>query len=121
MSRVMTFGSWLKQRRRELGVTQDELSERIGCSVFTLRKLEAGVRRPSGQIAHLLADYLHVPNEEREAFIAFARTGKPSSALASIGSSDEGAGQYAVHAPWRFSHLSRTNLPALLTTLVGRE
>jgi predicted ATPase/transcriptional regulator with XRE-family HTH domain len=121
MSRVMTFGSWLKQRRRELGFTQDELSERIGCSVFTLRKLEAGARRPSGQIAQLLADYLHVRHEEREAFIAFARTGMPSSALVTLGSSNEGAGQYAVHVPWRSSHLSRTNLPALLTTLVGRE
>jgi len=112
MSEVMTFGGWLKGRRRELGVTQDELSERIGCSVFTLRKLEAGVRHPSGQIARLLADYLRIPHDEQEAFITFARSGRAGSPeIGSPGST----------VPWRTVHLRQSNLPAALTPLIGRE
>jgi len=59
----ITFDDWLKQRRTELDVTRDELSERLGFSLDLLRKLESGESRPSGQIAHLLADYFHIPAE----------------------------------------------------------
>ena len=74
MNENITFGSWLKQRRREAGVTQEELAERIGCSGTAIRKIELGERRPSGQIAQLLAEYLKIDADEREAFIDFARS-----------------------------------------------
>jgi predicted ATPase/DNA-binding XRE family transcriptional regulator/Tfp pilus assembly protein PilF len=109
MAEGITFGSWLKQRRKELGLTQEELAERVDCSYGTMRKLEADERRPSGQIAHLLAGYFHVPDDEREAFVTFARTGRSAS------------GEAASHAPWREVHLRQTNLPTALTPLVGRE
>src|SRR5436190_7939951 len=73
-----TFGSWLKQRRKELGVAQDELAERIGCSEAMLWKIEAGRRHPSSQIAHLLAYYFRIPTDEHEAFVAFARSSEPT-------------------------------------------
>jgi hypothetical protein len=38
------FGDWLKARRRALDLTQEELAQR-GCSIFALRKIEAGERR----------------------------------------------------------------------------
>jgi len=67
------FGEWLKQRRKALDLTQDELAERAGCSVFALRKIESGERRPSKQLAGLLAAALEIPEEEQQTFIRVAR------------------------------------------------
>jgi transcriptional regulator with XRE-family HTH domain len=43
----MTFGDWLKVRRRQLDLTQKALAYEAGCGLGTLRKLENGSRRPS--------------------------------------------------------------------------
>ena len=45
-----TFGSWLKLRRRQLDLTQNELAEQVGCSVDTVRKIERDSRRLSKQL-----------------------------------------------------------------------
>lgn len=45
----------------------------VGCSVGTIRKIEADERRPSRQIATLLADVLEIPPGQREAFYEAAR------------------------------------------------
>ncbi|MBK6561992.1 MAG: helix-turn-helix transcriptional regulator [Dehalococcoidia bacterium] len=46
------FGEWLKRRRQNLDLTQAKLAERCaGCTVFALRKIESGERRPSKQLA----------------------------------------------------------------------
>ena len=74
MNKVVSFGSWLKQRRKALDLTQGMLAERIGYSPRTLEKIESGERRASRQIAELLADALGVPDGERQAFVEFART-----------------------------------------------
>src|SRR5437588_5296021 len=66
---------WLKQRRKELDLTQFDLAERLGCSEDTIQKIEAGGRRPSRQVAQLLAQCLEIPREEWPAFIQRARTG----------------------------------------------
>ncbi|HNB52553.1 MAG TPA: helix-turn-helix transcriptional regulator, partial [Anaerolineales bacterium] len=71
-----TFGNWLKHRRRALDFTQEQLAACAGCSVVTIRKFEADERRPSKQLAELLARCLQIPADEREKFIQFAR--KPS-------------------------------------------
>ncbi|NJC97582.1 MAG: helix-turn-helix transcriptional regulator, partial [Anaerolineae bacterium] len=55
-----SFGDWLKARRKTLDLTQEELSSQAGCSVFALRKIETGERRPSKQLAALLADALQI-------------------------------------------------------------
>src|ERR687884_1530665 len=68
-----SFGSWLRQRRREAGIARDDLAERAACSSITLQKIEAGERRPSRQLALILAQVFSVPIDEREAFVAFAR------------------------------------------------
>jgi predicted ATPase/transcriptional regulator with XRE-family HTH domain len=69
----VVFYEWLKRRRKALDMTQAELSERAGCSVFALRKIEAGDRRPSKQLAGLLAKALEIPAEQHQAFIRVAR------------------------------------------------
>ncbi|MBK8418817.1 protein kinase [Candidatus Villigracilis saccharophilus] len=74
MSAEFSFGMIAKNRRRELGLTQDELARRVGCAPITLRKIEADDLRPSVQIAERLAMALNVPLEERAAFVKLART-----------------------------------------------
>jgi predicted ATPase/transcriptional regulator with XRE-family HTH domain len=71
----LSFGAWLRQRRRELDLTQAELAERLFCAKGTVRRLEADDLRPSKQLAEQIAAVLAVPTEQRAAFIAFARSG----------------------------------------------
>lgn len=67
------FGEWVKRRRKALDLTQEELAQRAGCSVFALRKIEAGVRKPSKQLAGLLATALEISLDEKDSFIKVAR------------------------------------------------
>lgn len=69
-----TFGAWLKRRRRQLDLTQKGLGHRAGCSVGMIRKMEADERRPSRQLAALLAQHLGIPPDQHEPFIAFSRS-----------------------------------------------
>src|SRR5712671_6754577 len=73
MSTEQSFGSWLRQQRRALDLTQEELARQVGCSAITLRKLEAEERKPSKQIAERLAEVLKVPADGRADFLRFAR------------------------------------------------
>lgn len=67
------FNEWLKRRRKALDLTQEELAKRAGCSVGALRKIESGDRRPSKQLAGLLAQALEIPDEDQSTFIRIAR------------------------------------------------
>jgi len=71
-----TFGAWLKQRRRELDLTQEALAEHAGCSPQMIRRVEAGTARPSRQLAELLVISLQVPPAERDEYVQWARTGQ---------------------------------------------
>ena len=75
MAASITFGTWLKRRRRQLDITQKELAYQAGCSVGTIRKIEADARRPVfSTTGHPpLSQHLDIPAEEPEAFIAYAR------------------------------------------------
>jgi predicted ATPase/DNA-binding XRE family transcriptional regulator len=92
------FGKWVKQRRKSLDATQDEFARRIGCTVSLLQKIETGARRPSRELAALIATALETAPSKRAAFIAFAR--------------DESAARAFFCAP--------NNLPAPTTPLIGR-
>jgi predicted ATPase/DNA-binding XRE family transcriptional regulator len=73
MEPEVSFGAWLGRRRRALGLTQKELAHCVGCSVSAIRKIELDERRPSRQIAELLAGCLKIPANEREKFLKVAR------------------------------------------------
>ncbi|MDQ6746824.1 MAG: NB-ARC domain-containing protein, partial [Candidatus Dormibacteraeota bacterium] len=101
----------------------------MGCAAITLQKLESGARRPSRQIALLLARYFGVPPDEQEAFITFARALSASdSAPAWLPSATRGAPHVPwepsapaqTHTPWRGAHLRKSNLPNPPTALIGR-
>src|SRR5690349_12165925 len=95
----ITFGKWLKQTRQQRGIGTAQFAELIGCSTITLLKIEAGERRPSRQIAELLAEHLRVPPDEWELFITFARLGRSTSAAPAAPATPAGAA--ASRAPWR--------------------
>ncbi len=67
------FSLILKQRRKALDLTQDDLARLVGCAAVTIQKIEEGRRRPSKHVAALLADHLAIAEEEREAFLRLAR------------------------------------------------
>ena len=42
----VTFGTWLRQRRRALDLTQEALADQVGCARITLRRIEADELKP---------------------------------------------------------------------------
>ncbi|HMZ08578.1 MAG TPA: helix-turn-helix transcriptional regulator, partial [Anaerolineales bacterium] len=77
MKQESSFGSFVRQRRREMDLTQEELARRVGCAAITLRKIEADDLRPSVQIAERLAMALGIPLDERAEFVRRARAITP--------------------------------------------
>ena len=114
---LLNFGQWVKQRRGRLDLTQSELADSAGCSVFAVRKIESGDRRPSKQLASLLIDPLQIPQDQRDVFVRVARGELPLARL-----QPELAGVHitpqATSAP---KPPPRDNLPVNLNPLVGRE
>jgi predicted ATPase/transcriptional regulator with XRE-family HTH domain len=112
MELLDSFGDWLRRRRTALRFTRGELAECVGCSVSALRKIEADERRPSRQLAELLANCLAIPVEEQPRFVEAARGARLVSQLglpepATVPQVQQGT------PPW--------NLPSPTTSLVGRE
>lgn len=117
MNSLDSFGDWLRQRREALGLTRPELAGCAGCSVSGLRKIEAGERRPSRQLAELLAQCLHIALEEQPAFIEAARglrwvgrLGQPAARSLTTSAQTHAMRSWSVG-----------NLPSPATPLVGRE
>ena len=104
------FGHWLRQQREARRLTREEFAERIGCSVSALRKFESGERRPSRQIAELIANCLEIPSTERTTFIRVARGDLNVERIIPA----PAASRPNIPSP-------KTNLPAQPTPLIGRE
>jgi predicted ATPase/transcriptional regulator with XRE-family HTH domain len=78
MSDSVSVGSWLKSRRKDLDLTQEALAEQVKCTVFTIRRIEAGTMRPSRQLADLLAKALEVPPADQPNFVQWLRSQPPT-------------------------------------------
>jgi predicted ATPase/DNA-binding XRE family transcriptional regulator len=109
-----SFGAWLKRRRKTLDLTQEALAEQVGCSVATIQKIEADERRPSRQMAGLLAQHLSIPADERAIFLKVARGELRTDRLA------EAAQTIVITRPTAAPR-PVSNLPVPATPLVGRE
>jgi predicted ATPase/transcriptional regulator with XRE-family HTH domain len=106
-----TFGEWLHGQRKERKLTREDFARRVGCSVAMLRKIEDGERRPSAQIAELMANCLDIPLAEHSTFVRVAR-GELSVDRLHHGSKPVAAPN--ISSP-------KTNLPIFATPLIGRE
>ncbi len=82
---AVSFGRWLKERRKLLDLTQDQLARKVGCALITIKKLEADERRPSRQIAERLLEVLAIPEDDQVAFLRLARGMRRDDQVASRG------------------------------------
>src|SRR5262245_33287779 len=106
------FGPWLRRRRRELDLTQNQLAQHVGCAADTVRKLEAGMRRPSRAMAERLALCLAIPAEQRDAFCTAARAGR----------APHDRGPIPTYTALTTAVPLRTSrLPSPMTSFIGRE
>lgn len=104
MGEPAPFGLWLRQLRRERDLTQEALGQQAGCGADTVKKIEAGQRRPSRQLAARLATALRLSDVEGVVFLAAARRSPPTVLPAAVAD----------------ARRSRLSLPASPTPLVGR-
>ncbi|MEZ4861324.1 MAG: tetratricopeptide repeat protein [Caldilineaceae bacterium] len=120
MSDSLSFGAWLKQRRRALDLTQQELAQRTACSLSTLRKIESDDLIPSKELAQLLAEAVGVSAAEQDAFVAFARGAQVTfAAPAQLQATPAATSSTVVTLPKATP--TGYYLPTPLTGLVGRE
>jgi predicted ATPase/transcriptional regulator with XRE-family HTH domain len=112
MNSEISFGRWLKERRKALDLTQYDFARRIGCAIVTIRKIESDQRRPSTQLAELMAEQLELSADERKAFLRFARIEPNSSRLTLPGHTDGVVGRLIRR---------QIILPSPLTPLIGRD
>lgn len=109
-----SFGYWVRRRRLALDLTQAELGRRAGASAAAIRKIEADERRPSRELAELLASALGVPDGERAAFLRAARG---VASVEHLSAAAELSARPALPPP---SPATPHNLPAPLTSFVDR-
>jgi len=63
-NRANTLGAVLRQRRRQLEITQQEVARRVGVRANYIGYLERNMRRPSTGVLGKLARVLHLDREE---------------------------------------------------------
>lgn len=93
MDTVGSFGALLRQRRRMLDLTQEELANAVGCALVTIRKMETEQRRPSKALAERVANCLNIGVAEYAGFMALARHDPLSSPVATEESAQESVDQ----------------------------
>lgn len=104
MERDRSFGRLLQQLRKRRDLTQEALAQQAFCAVDTIKKIEAGVRRPSRQLAEQFANVLVLAEDERATFLSLARA--------------RGTGERAAEQPTRPRRIKLPHQPALF---VGRQ
>lgn len=109
-----SFGTWVKRRRKALDLTQQGLAKQIGCSPSLIFKIESDERRPSRQMAELLAEKLDIPAEQHSLFLKTARQEKSPDSLDAIP-------PLSRFEPASAPEPHHSHLPVSPTPLIGRE
>jgi len=104
MPESISFGTWLRQQRRALDLTQKAFANRVGCAEITVRRMEADEYKPSKELALVLFEKLGIPEPERPQWVRFAR-GISNLPIQSIPQPNK----------------PNSNLPVSLTSFIGRE
>jgi tetratricopeptide (TPR) repeat protein/transcriptional regulator with XRE-family HTH domain len=111
------FGLLLRQRRRQAGLTQEELAARSGLSVRAISNLERGSSRPYRSTGETLAAALTLDAPAAEDFLALARAARMPDA-----GSDDPAAEPAMPSGSRTPASSvPQQLPSGLMHFTGRE
>ena len=106
MPEAISFGTWLRRRRRALDLTQKAFANQVGCAEITVRRMEADEYKPSNELALVLLIKLGISESERIQWVRFAR-----------GLAEHPNDQ----RPSSPSRERKTNLPIPLTSFIGRE
>jgi predicted ATPase/DNA-binding XRE family transcriptional regulator len=114
MDDLLSFGRWLRRRRKALELTQAQLAQQVGFAEVTLLKIEADELRPSQPMVETLATHLEIASADREAFVHFAHGDRR---VAEIPLSSGMTGQI----PRLLPKPQPSNLPVSLTSFVGRK
>lgn len=117
MDELLTFGAWLKQRRKTLDLTQQALADLAHCSIVSIRKIESGDLTPSKQLAEALAMVLKIDPADQATFVTFARSRHEARAADSFTTRSASAAS-AVIAP---AAPRRYRVPASPSAIIGRE
>ena len=128
MSDIISLGLWIKRRRKALDLTQDALAALVGCSKDLIAKIEGDARRPSREVASLLATHLQIAADERVAFIQVARAelgayrlAPPAQSVARGAFVPAQSVSRAADTPGQRHTARPNNLPTPPTVLLGRE
>ena len=118
-----SFGHWVRRRRKGLDLTQDELAQRVGCSSSLIFKIETDERRPSRQIAELLAVQLEIPPDQRDKFLKVARQDLATLHLDTPDTLPQASPPpvKAAQTPLERAGLRPSALPVFPTAFLGRE
>jgi len=114
MMEEFSFGAWIRRRRKAMDLTQQELARRINCSLSTIVKIESDQRRPSHQVAELLAKHLDIPESQAELFLKVARGLKAVDQMAPLPISGEPLLQTIVRS-------ATHSFPKPTNPLIGRK
>ena len=107
-------GRWLRQRREDAGLSQEELANRSGLSVRTVSSLERGsIRTPHPRTIRLLGETLGLPAKACDELIAAYRAGSRGGPVATSPEPAQLAGAAGFVVP--------RELPGLARHFVGRE
>ncbi len=85
MYRLESFGTWVRENRKALRLTQEEFAKLVYCAPITVRKIEHDQLRPSRQLAISIVEKVGVPPEERDALLRLARTRRDGLMLEVLG------------------------------------
>ncbi|MEM7116134.1 MAG: tetratricopeptide repeat protein [Chloroflexota bacterium] len=116
MSDIVSFGEWVQARRNQFHLSRAALAREVGCSPVTIKKIERDERRPSFQIAELLAQHLKIPEADQDNFMRRAR----GEFVARFGSPTEMSLAEA-QAPASEADTPKHNLPPQTTPFIGRQ
>lgn len=111
-TQTYSFGEWIKQRRVHLRLPQRELAGAVHCSVAMIKKIEADERRPSPELAVLLAVSLKIPEPAQALFVEVARGERPVDILVPV-QKDAATPAFVSHTP--------LPLPKPATPFIGRS
>jgi predicted ATPase/DNA-binding XRE family transcriptional regulator len=107
-----------------MDLTQQELAQRVGCSASAIFKIENDERRPSRQIAELLAEQLEISPDQRVLFLDVARRKRTVDRLEVLSPPSMSPHldiPSAKETPASNLKSTPTGVPLPLTSIIGRD